>query len=70
VQAIGHVVTAAAKRSDLKSISPHDLRRTCGRLRHLAGEELEQIQFLLGACIRSNRRRMNASISLPGKCMQ
>jgi len=26
----------------------HDLRRTCARLCHLAGGELDQIQFLLG----------------------
>ena len=28
--------------------APHDLRRTCARLCHSAGGELEQIQFLLG----------------------
>jgi integrase len=39
---------AAAKRGGLQNLAPHDLRRTCARLRHLAGGELEQIQFLLG----------------------
>ena len=39
---------AAAKRADIKGLAPHDLRRTCARLCHLAGGELEQIQFLLG----------------------
>ena len=29
-------------------LAPHDLRRTCARLCHQAGGELEQIQFLLG----------------------
>jgi integrase len=29
-------------------LAPHDLRRTCARLCHLAGGELDQIQFLLG----------------------
>jgi integrase len=29
-------------------LAPHDLRRTCARLCHGAGGELEQIQFLLG----------------------
>ncbi|WP_423201742.1 tyrosine-type recombinase/integrase [Edaphobacter modestus] len=29
-------------------MAPHDLRRTCARLCHAAGGELEQIQFLLG----------------------
>jgi site-specific recombinase XerD len=32
----------------LKNLAPHDLRHTCARLCHLAGGELEQIQFLLG----------------------
>jgi integrase len=42
------VVRAAAKRADIKNLAPHDLRRTCARLCHVAGGELEQIQFLLG----------------------
>ncbi|MGA9733796.1 MAG: tyrosine-type recombinase/integrase, partial [Candidatus Acidiferrales bacterium] len=29
-------------------LAPHDLRRSCARLCHSAGGELEQIQFLLG----------------------
>jgi len=28
--------------------APHDLHRTCARLCHAAGGELEQIQFFLG----------------------
>jgi integrase len=47
-KAIWHVVKAAAKRAGIKDLAPHDLRRTCARLCHLAGGELEQIQFLLG----------------------
>ena len=47
-KAIWHVVKAAAKRVDIKNLAPHDSRRTCARLCHLAGGELEQIQFLLG----------------------
>jgi integrase len=47
-RAIWHVVKAAAKRADIKNLAPHDLRRTCARLCHLADGELEQIQFLLG----------------------
>lgn len=47
-KAIWHVVKAAAKRAGIKNLAPHDLRRTCARLCHLAGGELEQIQFLLG----------------------
>lgn len=32
----------------MEGLAPHDLRWTCARLFHLAGGELEQIQFLLG----------------------
>ena len=47
-KAIWHVVKAAARRAGILNLAPHDLRRTCARLCHLAGGELEQIQFLLG----------------------
>ena len=43
---IGNWLTAA--RTDIENLTPHDLRRTCARLCHLAGGELDQIQFLLG----------------------
>lgn len=42
------VVKAACRRCGLDHIAPHDLRRTCAKLCHEAGGELEQIQFLLG----------------------
>jgi integrase len=42
------VVRAAAARADIEKLAPHDLRRTCARLCHVAGGELDQIQFLLG----------------------
>ena len=42
------VVREAAARADIEKLTPHDLRRTCARLCHLAGGELDQIQFLLG----------------------
>jgi integrase len=42
------VVKRIAATCDLKAIAPHDLRRSCARLCHQAGGELEQIQFLLG----------------------
>jgi integrase len=45
---IGGVVKQASARCGLANVAPHDLRRTCARLCHLAGGELEQIQFLLG----------------------
>lgn len=42
------VVRAAAARAGIDTLAPHDLRLTCARLCHLAGGELDQIQFLLG----------------------
>jgi len=42
------VVKEKAKDCEIPALAPHDLRRTCGRLCHQAGGELEQIQFLLG----------------------
>ena len=42
------IVEEAATRAGIEKLAPHDLRRTCARLCHLAGGELDQIQFLLG----------------------
>ena len=42
------IVRVAAARAGIDKLAPHDLRRICARLCHLAGGELEQIQFLLG----------------------
>jgi len=44
----GWVVRQCAKTAAIDRVAPHDLRRTCARLCHSAGGELEQIQFLLG----------------------
>jgi len=42
------VVRNFAKAVGIEKTAPHDLRRSCARLCHIAGGELEQIQFLLG----------------------
>jgi integrase len=42
------IVRKRAKIAGIERLAPHDLRRTCARLCHAAGGELEQIQFLLG----------------------
>jgi len=42
------IVKRAAAAAGIDKLAPHDLRRTCARLCHLAGGELDQIQFLLG----------------------
>jgi site-specific recombinase XerD len=45
---IWYVVRRCAERTQLEHLAPHDLRRTCAKLCHTAGGEIEQIQFLLG----------------------
>ena len=45
---IWHAVKRLAVVAGIPKLSPHDCRRTCARLCHTAGGELEQIQFLLG----------------------
>ena len=45
---VWHVVRKRCREGGLEHIAPHDLRRTCARLCHSAGGDLEQIQFLLG----------------------
>jgi site-specific recombinase XerD len=45
---VWHVVRQYARKAGIDKLAPHDLRRTCARLCHRAGGELDQIQFLLG----------------------
>ncbi len=45
---VRHLISNACKKSGMDRIAPHDLRRTCAKLCHSAGGEIEQIQFLLG----------------------
>jgi site-specific recombinase XerD len=45
---VWHVVKEYAGRLGVSKLAPHDLRRSCARLCHDSGGELEQIQFLLG----------------------
>ena len=64
-KAIWHVVKGAARRAAIKDIAPHDLRRTCARLCHMAGGELEQIQFLLGhASVQTTERYLGCKQKL------
>src|ERR1700686_4508367 len=69
------MVRECATRAKIERLAPHDLRRTCARLCHEAGGELEQIQFLLGhvsvqtterylGCKQRLREAVNDSIGL------
>ncbi|MBV9158057.1 MAG: site-specific integrase [Acidobacteriaceae bacterium] len=40
------IVKKAAAAAGIEKLAPHNLRRTCARLCHLVGGELDQIQFL------------------------
>jgi len=45
---VWYVVKGCCEKAGLQHIAPHDLRRTCAKLCHTSGGEIEQIQFLLG----------------------
>ena len=45
---VWHVVKEYGAKLGMPELAPHDLRRSCARLCHIAGGELEQIQFLVG----------------------
>jgi integrase len=45
---VWYAVKRCARQAGINNLAPHDLRRTCARLCHGCGGELEQIQFLLG----------------------
>lgn len=48
-KAVWHIVKESARAAaSITTLAPHDLRRTCARLCHASGGELDQIQFLLG----------------------
>src|SRR4030095_16960153 len=62
---IWYVVKACAARAGITALAPHDLRRTCARLCHAAGGELEQIQFLLGhASVQTTERYIGCKQNL------
>jgi integrase len=48
LKVLWEIVRETASRAGIEKLAPHDLRRSCARLCHLAGGELDQIQFRLG----------------------
>jgi len=60
-------VKRCARNAGIKNLAPHDLRRTCARLCHGYGGELEQIQFLLGhASVQTTERYIGSRQNLEG----
>ncbi len=62
---VWYVVRTCCQRVGLEHIAPHDLRRTCAKLCHDRGGELEQIQFLLGhASVQTTERYLGCKQNL------
>src|ERR1700722_153082 len=62
---VWYVVKICCERAGLEHIAPHDLRRTCAKLCHTSGGELEQIQFLLGhASVQTTERYLGCKQNL------
>jgi len=62
---VWYVVKGCCQRAGLEHIAPHDLRRTCAKLCHTSGGELEQIQFLLGhASVQTTERYLGCKQNL------
>jgi site-specific recombinase XerD len=62
---VWYVVRNCCQRAGLDHIAPHDLRRTCAKLCHDRGGELEQIQFLLGhASVQTTERYLGCKQNL------
>jgi site-specific recombinase XerD len=62
---VWYVVKGCCEKAGLQHIAPHDLRRTCAKLCHDRGGELEQIQFLLGhASVQTTERYLGCKQNL------
>ena len=62
---VWYVVRDCCKSAGLDHIAPHDMRRTCAKLCHSGGGELEQIQFLLGhASVQTTERYLGCKQNL------
>jgi site-specific recombinase XerD len=62
---VWYVVRTCCQRAGLEHIAAHDLRRTCAKLCHSSGGELEQIQFLLGhASVQTTERYLGCKQNL------
>jgi site-specific recombinase XerD len=62
---VWYVVRTCCERAGLEHVAPHDLRRTCAKLCHDSGGELEQIQFLLGhASVQTTERYLGCKQNL------
>lgn len=64
---VWHVVKQYARKLGLTQLAPHDLRRSCAKLCHASGGELDQIQFLLGhVSVRTTERYLGCKQRIHG----
>jgi site-specific recombinase XerD len=64
---VWHVVKQYAAELGFRGVAPYDLRRSCAKLCHAAGGELEQLQFLLGhVSVRTNERYLGCKQRIRG----
>jgi len=62
---VSYVVRTCCQKAGLEHIAPHDLRRTCAKLCHDRGGEIEQIQFPLGhASVQTTERYLGCKQNL------
>jgi integrase len=62
---VWYAVKQCARQAGINNLAPHDLHRTCARLCHGCGGELEQIQFLLGqASVQTTERYIGSKQKL------
>ena len=62
---VWYAVKRCARQAGIENLAPHDLRRSCARLCHGCGGELEQIQFLLGhASVQTTERYIGCKQNL------
>jgi site-specific recombinase XerD len=66
-KAVWHAVREYAAKAGINTLAPTILRRTCARLCHAAGGELERIQFLLGhVSIQTTERYLGSKQRIQG----
>ena len=62
---VWYAVKRCAGQAGINNLAPHDLCRTCARLCHSSGGELERIQFLLGhASVQTTERYIGSKLKL------
>ena len=62
---VWYAVKRCSELAGINNLAPHALRRTCARLCHSSGGELEQIQFLLGhASVQTTERYIGSKQKL------